>query len=81
MSDQTVEALRRIKAHAAELGVMVDRVEVSLHEDDGKTAVQFTAHYIPKPMEQSTACIGYSPISFIDEPREEKSPPPPADRR
>ena len=59
MADQTVEALMRIKAHAAEIGAIVDRVEVRMVERDGKTSVEFTAHYLPVPLPQSTGCIGY----------------------
>lgn len=59
MADPTVTALLRIKAHAAEIGAIVDRVEVFLTERDGKTSVEFAAHYLPIPLAQSTACIGY----------------------
>ena len=63
MTDRTVETLRRITQHAVEIGAIVDRVEVVLRTRDGRPSVEFTAHYRPKPLEQSTGCIGY----FADE--------------
>lgn len=59
MTDQTVEALRRIKAHAYEHGADIERVEVNLSEHGGETRVEFTAFYVPKPLPQSTACLAY----------------------
>lgn len=59
MSDQTIAALREIEAHAAEHGAIVDRVEVALRDRDGKLSVEFTAHYLPKPLANNTACVGY----------------------
>lgn len=60
MTDQTVEALRRIKAHAQELGVLVDRVEVNFSEYECIASVEFTAFYKPKPLAQEKACMSYT---------------------
>jgi len=60
VTDQTLEALRRIKAHAAELGVLVDRVEVNFSEYEGIASVEFTAFYKPKPLAQEKACMSYT---------------------
>jgi hypothetical protein len=60
MTDQTLEALRRIKANAEDLGVLVDRVEVNFSEYEGVASVEFTAFYRPKPLAHDKACIGYT---------------------
>jgi hypothetical protein len=60
MTDKTLEALRRIKAHAEELGVLVDRVEVNFSECEGIASIEFTAFYKPKPLAREKACMSYT---------------------
>lgn len=63
MTDKTVEALRSIKLHAEELGVLVDRVEVHFSEYEGVASIGFTAFYKPKPLAQDKACMSYTVAS------------------
>lgn len=63
MTDKVVEALRSIKAHAEELGVLVDRVEVHFSEYNGVASIGFEAFYKPKPLAQSKACLSYTVAS------------------
>lgn len=60
MTDRTLEAMRRIKAHAEELGVLVDRVEVHFSEHEGVASIAFEAFYKAKPLPQDKACLSYN---------------------